>query len=288
MKPLHLILLLLLGFGKSFALQDDSPSKTYTHELISEAGNEYLIKVTTPPDYSTDKQYATLYYLDAWWLEDLVNGTYNVLNYSQNMEPVILVGISLKGNERDFNAQRTRDYTPTPFDMQLMKFPFSIPLKSGVFEVNEENSGGATLFRKFLKDKVFEVISSSYAVNENKRGFLGHSFGGLFGVYELFKEDSLFTDYIVIAPALWWNKSEGLYESLTRIQELDSWSANLYICYGALNDLFVVKWTDRFVAQLESNPVKGLNYKFVQYPEDDHVSVLPKAIYDGLQFLFLK
>ena len=288
MKTYYILILFFTLIGKSYAFQDNSTSKTITHRLVSDEGIEYLIKVTTPPGYSEDKKYSTLYYLDAWWLEDLVKGTYNILNYSKNIETVILVGITITGNELNFNEQRTRDYTPAPYDIDIMKFPFSIPLKSGLFKVTNENSGKSVLFRKFLKNKVFKKIIESYSINQSKRAFLGHSFGGLFGIYELIKEDILFTDYIIIAPALWWNKSNGLYESLKSINKIKDWSPNLYICYGDANDLFIVKSTNKFISYLNSNNINRLKYKFIKYSDDDHVSVLPKAIYDGLMYVYQK
>lgn len=288
MKTYFTIILFITLIGNSFAVQDNSTSKTFTHKLTSDEGIEYLIKVTTPPGYSEDKKYSTLYYLDAWWLEDLVKGTYNILNYSKNVETVILVGITITGNELKFNEQRTRDYTPTPYDIDIMKFPFSIPLKTGPFKVTNENSGKSFSFRKFLKNKVFKEVIESYSTDQCNRAFLGHSFGGLFGIYELVKEDTFFTDYIIIAPALWWNKSNGLYEGLEKINKTKDWSANLYICYGDSNDLFIVKSTDKFISYLNSNNINGLKYKFIKYSDDDHVSVLPKAIYDGLEYLYQK
>jgi predicted alpha/beta superfamily hydrolase len=214
---------------------------------VSEEKNEYQILITLPPHYDASKSYATLYYLDAWWLEDIVKGTYNLLHRSKTVEEIILVGISIDGNELEFNQQRTRDYTPQPYDKDVMKFPMSIPLESGNFQITDENSGKSAAFITFIKDKVFPEISKNYSIKKEHKAFIGHSFGGLFGIYMAFDDVALFDNYIIISPALWWNKSQELYDKLATASQEDKREVNLFICYGELEGKSITNTTNRLV-----------------------------------------
>jgi predicted alpha/beta superfamily hydrolase len=270
-----------LIYGQDTNLQ----SKTYKHLLVSEQNIEYKIIVTLPPNYDNSKTYQTLYYLDAWWLEDIIKGNYNILNRVKAVEQIVLVGISIDGTPDQFTKQRTRDYTPTPYDM---KFPFILPLEFGSFFVDSTNSGRSNLFKFFLKDKVFPFVSKKYSVDNNNKGFLGHSFGGLFGVYDAFDSTPLFDKHIIIAPALWWNKSLALYENMNhRFREINT-KPNLFICYGETESITIVQTTDRLIKYFEDANFERLTYYFKVYENQDHVSLLPKSIYDGIKYFYKK
>ena len=103
-------------FGQKHSF-DSNPPQTVIKEVRNENGKLYELIITLPPDYQPENEYIVLYYLDAWWLRDLVPGCYRIKNLSNktlanNMHEVILVGISSVGNETDWNRQRNMDYTP--------------------------------------------------------------------------------------------------------------------------------------------------------------------------------
>jgi predicted alpha/beta superfamily hydrolase len=278
--------LILICFSSSiFAQEFNTKSKTNKYKLVSEQKYEYEVIVTIPPYYDDSKNYKTLYYLDAWWLEDIVKGNYTLLNRTKAVEEIILVGISINGSSEEFTKQRTRDDTPTPYNMD---FPFILPLESGSFIVDANNSGNSDSFKKFLKDKVFPFVSKEYAIDKNNRGFIGHSFGGLFGVYDSMDKEPLFNRHIIISPALWWNKSLKLYEKIENNLKTNKTIANIFICYGESENMSIVKSTNHLIKYFKKNMIDNLKYQFQTYEKEDHTSLLPKSIYDGIEYFYKK
>ena len=189
------ILFLILSI-KSIQGQEEGrhqiESETIIREIESEAGNKYELIVTLPINYNDEKTYKVLYYLDGWWLSELVKGSYRINFLANEMEEVILVGLSIKGDEEAWNKQRNKDYTPSIYDKEKMK----ITMKSGTVELKEETTGGAEDFIRFMKRVVFDEIESTYNIDKETRGILGHSFGGLFGYYCLINHTGIFKNYI--------------------------------------------------------------------------------------------
>jgi predicted alpha/beta superfamily hydrolase len=60
---------------------------------ISSKKQHYVIKITFPPNYDIGNNYNVLYYLDAWFLSDVVTGSYNILNRYEYADDVVLIGI---------------------------------------------------------------------------------------------------------------------------------------------------------------------------------------------------
>ena len=176
------IVFVILNINSLYGQEDGSHKfepETIIKNIENEAGKKYELIVTLPINYNKEKTYNVLYYLDGWWLSELVKGSYKINYLTKEMEEVILVGISIKGDEEAWNRQRNKDYTPSIYDIEKMK----ITMKSGTVELKKETTGGAKNFIRFMKKVVFEEIESSYNIDKETRGILGHSFGGLFGYY---------------------------------------------------------------------------------------------------------
>jgi pimeloyl-ACP methyl ester carboxylesterase len=73
-------------------------------------------------------------------------------------------------------------------------------------------SGGADQFLAFLADELMPYLETNYRV-QPMRVLVGHSLGGLFALYALQKRPSLFTGYLVMEPAVWWNNEHELNEA---------------------------------------------------------------------------
>jgi hypothetical protein len=58
----------LFLFLNVFGQKTELGYKTENHKVYSEDKDEYILKITFPRNYSSDKEYKTLYYLDAYWL----------------------------------------------------------------------------------------------------------------------------------------------------------------------------------------------------------------------------
>jgi len=61
---------------------DSNEPKTITKEIKRDSGQSYKLIITLPSDYRPEREYKILYYLDAWWLQDLVMGCYRLKSLS--------------------------------------------------------------------------------------------------------------------------------------------------------------------------------------------------------------
>ncbi|MFC0323043.1 alpha/beta hydrolase [Gallibacterium melopsittaci] len=96
----------------------------------------------------------------------------------------LLVGIGYVTDQPYAVAERTRDYT--------------FPAKGEEFS----KGGKAADFLQFINTEVLPSIVQQHQIKQ--RIFFGHSFGGLFGLYTLFRQTNLFDDYVIASPSLWW------------------------------------------------------------------------------------
>lgn len=289
LKPWYLCLLALVfpfsSFGQDLTYHGSS---TTIHKVVSEQQHAYELMITLPPGFDKNKSYETLYYLDGWWLSEIVKGSYTLLQIMDLSRDIVLVGISVDGDELAWNTQRTRDFTPSGYDVDQMK----IKMKSGVgkngIDMNPSTSGEADAFIDFLEKKVFTYVEALHPNLVKQRGFIGHSFGGLFGIYISQQRPDLFTNLIVLSPALWWNKNEILKPELFEKLKNQKAPTNLFIAYGGKESKLIAKPSIEVDQLIKDLNKEKLNYKFKCYEEANHNSILPRAIYDGILFLYGK
>lgn len=279
-------LLILFLFIACYDLNSQTAAHTNTPTTIiksveSKEGNEYELIITLPESYNNEKIYKVLYYLDGWWLSDLVKGNYSLNFLTKETEALILVGISIKGDENDWNRQRNRDYTPSFYNKEKMR----IDMKSGIIPLNEKTTGGGKEFAAFLKSVVFHDIENSYKTDKSNRGILGHSLGGLFGYYCLISHPELFNNYILISPSVWWNKSELLTDQ--KIDEIDD-KASIYVVMGKNESNMLKQAIRKMTASLMLIEGDRNIVEFKTYEDMDHHAIVPIGIYKGLEYLYGK
>jgi len=284
MKLTISIIILLNSFALLGQISDYG-CKTESHNLLSKDGQEYIIKVTLPRNYDSQKKYETLYYLDSWWLSELVLGAYAILNLSERIDDVVLIGISLNGNLKDWNIQRTMDFTPSEYNM-------GFEMKAGKGEngisVNESNTGGADDFIEFIETKIFKLIELKYPGIGENRTLMGHSYGGLFSFYIIQQKSKLFSNYIIISPSLWWNNSELLKMKLFYEFEQSKTSSSVYLCYGNSESKLISKSNTEVDIILSGLEKENLDYKLKVFNDTNHNSILPQGIYKGLLYTYRK
>jgi hypothetical protein len=156
----------------------------------------YELMITLPPDYDrTDTKFPVLYYLDAWMTTGIMSDAYFIASFTQAIEPVILVGVSFKGDVPAFIFNRARDYTPNHIP----------PEKLGEYAMMIPASGGGPDFLEFIKLELIPLIEKNYRANPADRGIMGYSLGGLFAAWLLHEDPSLFRRYAICSPSLQWD-----------------------------------------------------------------------------------
>ena len=265
--------------AKSQGLPFDSKEpQTNILDIKNENGKPYRLVVTLPSGYQDGKEYKVLYYLDAWWLKDLVTGCYRIKSMSSNMDELILVGISSVGDEKTWNQQRNMDFTPSKYNLKLR-------MDSGGEDLKESTTGGAESFMQFLKHTIIPTVEKEYKIDANTRGILGHSFGGLFGFYSYVKHPELFSNYILLAPSIWWNDSEIFQDKTSIISKRE---VTMFIAMGTA-EIKLIKGPMAVLAEeLKSVKNEKLKMTYKQYENATHNSVLPQGIYDGIELLYTK
>jgi len=195
-----IITLIAITFFNQNVFSQFKTEKTF--EYSSYVGDSFAIYTSLPKDFNEKKIYKTVYYLDAnlksgKQLRELISTS----KYDTIISNCIFIGIGHIGN---YHVLRRRDFIQPSID--------------GRDTVSKhKNYGNAEKFYTFLKKELMPSINKKFSTNTDSCFIIGHSLGGLFGFYCLFKNESLFTKYFALSPALWINNY-----SIYKFNQLDT------------------------------------------------------------------
>lgn len=187
MKIITQILALFASLFLAACAEEVAEPNHVAHFSITSAvnGATYAIKVAQPNDYlSTTGSCAVIYVLDGEENFNLVASECEKLSARYSTENVLVVSIGY-GRSRDL------DYTPTK---------------------TSHSMGGAPEFLQFIKEELVPRMQQDFRADTSRssRVILGHSFGGLFGAYAFVADNSLFGNYLLLSPSLWFDKEVTL------------------------------------------------------------------------------
>ena len=162
-------------------------------------GRAYEMLVTLPFGYAAnpERRYPVLYYTDAPQSVALLAGMARRLrDGGMGLEDAILVGLSYAVGDSGETSRRC-DYTPTTHgDIDARSNMAGRPVRYG----------GAEDYRLHLLHEAFPELERRYRIDPERRTYLGHSYGGLFGVHVLLTAPQMFRQYILISPSLWYDR----------------------------------------------------------------------------------
>jgi len=235
-------------------------SQLITSDTIysSSVKDKFVITIRKPAGFSNSKKYHHVYMTDG----SIGIGDY-VLGRNKSWAATIpsncvIIAISHTG---DWHDQRPRDFIP-----------------SDISKNAEENFGKADKFYGFMKNELIPRIEKSLT-NKKSRAFIGHSFGGLFCLYTLFKEDKLFDRHFAISPSIWAN-----YYELDKIEETfsktnKSLKADVTLYVGGLEFLNKVLYSTRsFYNTVTKRKYAGLTINKDEIGNANHFSIRKPAI----------
>jgi predicted alpha/beta superfamily hydrolase len=242
-------------------------------------GETYDLYISYPTDYRTSgKTYPVLVVLDAEVNFGAVNYICQRLIMDELIPELFIVGIAYQGDtdEDTYYSLRARDFTPTADRAQ---------------EERQKNryrsgTGGAENFVKFLSLELFPHLARKYPISDDDRTLYGHSFGGLFGTHLLINHPTLFDNYLLLSPSLWWNQKA----IMNKAEKNHSVSANqikLYMGTGALENSMVDDHL-AMVRILKRNDPDGLIVKSEILDHETHRSIFGRGFTNGLRFLYAK
>ena len=242
------------------------PGTELRHLKSAATGRDYDIQVSLPDDYAAhpDTRYPVLYVLDGQWDFKLMLSIQGGLLYDKFDPPIIIVGITYPGANPDYNALRAMDLTPVASR--------SLP-----------GSGAAPQFLSFLRHQVIPFVEAPYRADPARRILLGASFGGLFTLYAMFSDPSLFAGYVAGSPAVSYGgraafTAESAYAALHR--ELP---VRLYIAVGDIEELAAP--VQEFWGVLRRRHYAGLTLETRVIAGERHSGNKPEAFNRGLRFI---
>jgi len=241
-------------------------------------GVTYPVFVALPGSYSTsNKTYPVVYMLDAYSSFGVMVQMARLLSFDKEIPEVIIVGISSEGGSKEFNYNRARDFTPTQIQPEKLpeEFRSTFPI-----------SGGAEKFLGFIKDELIPYVESNYRFSPGDRTLEGHSLGGLFVFYSLFKEPELFKRYVAISPALLWDNGLLLKQEEKFSKDHNSLASIIYTAVGSLeSELFKEPWK-QLISNLKSRGYADMKLKSEIAEGETHYTIIPYIVSHGLKSVF--
>ena len=179
---------------------------------------------------------------------------------------VLIVGIGYDSPLAYDIKRRTRDLTPAASGEEYA------------------NGGGAGEFYDFVKDELFPLVDRKYSTAKSDKIYFGHSFGGLFGIYALLRDDGIFDEFFIASPSLWWDESQLIRDALDEGKLRSNLKAKFIMLVAGSSEMRKGK-TDKAgilkAADLaEILKTKGLSCEFRLYKGASHGEVIPLALQD--------
>ena len=190
---------------------------------------------------------------------------------------VLLVAIGYPDADPLDLGARARDYTP----------PSSV--------TDDRKYGGAEKFHHVLIDTIKPMIAAQYPINDAQQAIGGHSFGGLYVLYNLFNYPEDFQYYLVSSPSIWWNEEAVLHNEA----KLTSAPQALWLSVGseeqprdtaAADSVRAKKQHSRKMIDNVVELAARLRQRLPQqniavqvYEGETHGSVIHRALYDGIE-----
>ncbi|MBP6431085.1 MAG: alpha/beta hydrolase [Ferruginibacter sp.] len=235
---------------------------TTTQQILcsSQVNDSFEIYISTPKNYNAANTYNVVYYCDANLKSGkLLRETINQKEVSTKIQNTIFVGVGHIGN---YHVLRRRD-----FILPSINNNDTIP--------QSKNYGQTENFYQFLKLELKPLIQSSYHVKNSS--IFGHSLGGLFTFYCLFKNENLFTNYYALSPALWIDKY-NIYE-FNKLQKSLNSTSTLYLSAGGLETMnHIKKGADDMNEFLTFKKYNNLNFVYEVHSGKTHNSQVAVSI----------
>lgn len=276
------------------------------HSMIT--GRDYRVSVARPIGVPRNslRKLPVVYVLDADELFGLTTDTARLLEDDGAVPPLLVVGIGYPIDSfAEAMGPRSTDFTPVTdraFEQLVNE------LTGGKRHVT---TGGAAAFLRFVREELIPFIAAHYSVNDADAAIVGHSLGGLFGLYVLFHEPTTFQRYVIGSPCLLCGDRDlfKLEASYARVHK--DLVAHVYMDVGtgeadlrkilnlpptmhaaeqryldAIGNPNSVALFRSFVRRLQNRHYPGLQLTAAVEPGEDHESLPPILVSRGLRAVY--
>ncbi len=272
-----------------------------TLELDSKhTGRKYRITVSLPLGYSkspgetwpfndTPQKWPVVYVLDGNWYSGLVTEIIRPMAWCGSTTDAIVVGIGYpecRDAVESFRVSFTRrnaDLTPVRDEAEekSMEERHKLPTPSG-------DSGR---FLKFLQDEIIPMVEKEYRADPAGRILLGHSYGGLFGIFAMLEAPGLFDTLILGSPTLSYGNRFTFQREEAFARTHKQLPAKVYLFAGELeesiNDCTLTD-TLRLAAILQGRGYEGFSLFKKVFPDQNHCEVAAPGFQWGLKHALKK
>lgn len=247
---------------------------------------DYQIYVSLPPSYAkSGRSYPVVFVTDAPYAFPVCRAIgLRAGRGGKAIEEFILVGLSYaRGDTAEYS--RRRDYTPTASaDTSLVS---DMPGREPKF-------GEAAAYRRFIAGELFPFVARHYRADMARKTFIGHSYGSLLGLDMLLNDPSMFENYVLGSPSLWFNRRVLFDQEKAYAATHKDLRANVFFAVGSYEAVRhgprynkeddMVRDLRAFTAALKSRNYPGLEMTSIVIPDEDHLTVAPIIMTRGLRW----
>lgn len=244
-------------------------------EIKSKILNEKrILNIYLPDNYNPadSLKYPIIYLLDGSIDEDFIHIVglvqFNSFEWVKQLPKSIVVGIA--------NIDRKKDFTfPTSGKEEKEKFP---------------TTGNSIKFINFIENELQPFINSNYKTT-NVKTIIGESLAGLLATQILFTKPSLFSNYIIVSPSLWWDNGSLLSANTSILKDSLQNKTSVYIAVGK-EGLTPTKQprvmevdANLLVEKLQAIKSTFINITFDYLPQENHGTIMHQAVFNAIKQL---
>lgn len=246
------ITLLVSGLLSGQAPDDFARRVIIESRILSE---KRTLDITLPHGYDTSSErYPVLIVLDGEFEHEIAAAVARFYASSSMLPRTIVVGVR--------NTNRARDLTPAPVA------GFRAPTEVG-------QAGGADKFIALLADELLPFLDRTYRTAP-MRVLVGHSLGGLFALHAITRRPGLFTGYLVMEPATWWNDEYELRSARATLARPEARRARVMLVNAPPIGVDTAQW----------GGAKPMVRELATPPGDTHESMAAAGMLLGLRTMF--
>ncbi len=246
---------------------------------------EFQISVARPLLHPGDRptSYPVLYLFDANFYFGGITEVIRLMRKCNEFPVTMVVGIGypFDGPANEMIDMvvgwRMRDFTPVVSPKAEQEILQGSPTLQAV------TSGGADAFYQFVTQEVIPLVEAAYPIDPANRTFMGHSWGGVFGLYSLFRDPLLFKNYLICSPDLPYGDGILFKYEEAYAQTHHSLPAKLFISQGGRE---TAEDNQRFVSILESRGYNDLSITHKSIMACEHCASPMPSFVAGLKAVF--
>lgn len=162
-------------------------------------GRAYRIRIATPYGPPPETGYRVLFVLDGdGYFGSFADAARLRAAAGFELPHTVVVGVGYPGE--DFAGalgRRFLDLTPTE--------PDEAEKANHTFASGELRYAGADDFLEILTEEVRPRVAGVLPIDPDRQSVFGHSLGGLFVLYSLFRRPEAFSAWLSLSPSIWWD-----------------------------------------------------------------------------------